>query len=810
MKKKAIVAGSCLMALMTVPASVHAGALNIVNGSFELGNEADSSLTPIVGWTDNGAVAGFWLTSTNAYTDLDAASPQDGSLFLTGSRLVGGLDSQPVDSTLSQMITLSAENQALVSAGGAVFSLNFYYHDEDPADEGTVRVVFLDGYENEIDSITTGTLGNGSYAESEWTPVELAGWIDSETVYVRIDILSHRVTASVTDLQFDNFTGSIEVPVAGEPGHRIYLDADLNNTMAWNGSEYDYWYADGGTNWTMRTESGTSNNIYQSEFLTDSVRLKTTVTGLEEGTYKVYAYFMAAGGGANWRMGASLVDVPDGELPLYYQSDYPANEDLYVHYMDSIGAIPWGSWTTPNPSPYDCTNLLANPFESGLVRLAQGDQRLIEVYLGVISGTEFSVFIDDDATATLSTQRTWYDGLAYEAFTATEPSILGQYPVADSSFVNPDDFPLSIGAVISDSSTVQVNPASVELHLNGGANVLTTGDVSQEGVALKTTTIDHEATTLPDGTNMVELVYSTYTFPTVFTTSSWSFVVASRGEPGSRVYVDADTTNTMVWTGSTYDSWNPVIGSSATPPEGTNWWERTNSGNGNQIFSSDYYTDSSRLKTTVSVPEGTYRVYAYFMGAGGSANWRVETALEDNPDGELPLYFQFDFQTNPDVYVHYLDALDPKSWGVTPTPNPYYSTNLLTNPFGDQAVRLAHGDQRLVEVYLGTVSGSEITVYIDDDVAASGQLNRTWYDGIGYEPVVASKNPDIMSLSVSGGMATLIWKSETGGNYTIQHKASLTAPWTDVKTGIPGGDSSTMDSVSVSGGDQEFFQVKGQ
>ncbi|MBN2162109.1 MAG: hypothetical protein JXR25_15635 [Pontiellaceae bacterium] len=804
MKTKAIAAGSFLMALMAVPASVNAGDLNIVNGSFELGNVADSSLTPIAGWSDEGASAGFWLgEGSGNYDSFNAAVAQEGVLFLTGDRGVGGADAQPADSVLSQTIVLSAENQALVEAGGAVIKLNFYYHDEDSSDAATIRVVFLDGNDNEIDSITTGTLGNGNYASSEWTPVVLDGWIDSETVSIRIEISTHRSAGSVTNLQFDNFTGSIEVPVAGEPGHRIYLDADLNNTTAWNGSQYDFWYAEGGTNWTMRTESGTSNNIYQSDYIGDSVRLKTTVTGLEEGTYKVYAYFMAAGGSANWRMGASLIDVRDGELPVYHQSDYPANEDLYIHYLDSIGAIPWGSWTTPNPSPYNCTNLLTNPFESGLVRLAQGDQRLIEVYLGVVSGTEFSVFIDDDVTASDQLHRTWYDGVAYESFVATEPSVLGQYPIADSKFVNPDDFPLSIGAVISDTSTVQVNPDSIELLLNG-VNVIDAGDILQDGVALKTTTIDHEATTLPDGTNTVELVYSTYTFPTVFTTNTWSFVVASRGEPGSRVYVDADTTNTMVWTGTDYGAWFA--------DGGTNWTMRTNSGNNDQIYQSDYYADSLRLKTTVSVPEGTYRVYAYFMAAGGGANWRFEVSLEDNLEGELPLYYQDDYPAVPELYVHYLDALDAHPWGndSAPVPNPFYSTNLLTNPFGEQAVRLAQGDQRLIEVYLGTVSGTEVSVYVDDDPAANSQLHRTWFDGIGYEPVMASNNPDITNFSVSGGTATLIWSSELGGNYTIQHKASLTDPWSDAKTGIPAGGVTTMDSVSVSGDNQEFFRVKGQ
>ncbi|MBN2163130.1 MAG: hypothetical protein JXR25_02570 [Pontiellaceae bacterium] len=590
----------------------------------------------------------------------------------------------------------------------------------------------------------------------------------------------------------------------GEPGSRVYVDADPTNTLAWNGTEYADWSATGGTNWTSRADAGNAGESYQSDYSADSVRLKTSITDLPEGLYKVYAYFWAAGSGANWRMEAALEDNTAGELPLYYQSDYPAKTNLYVHYEDALDALPWGNFAYPTPNPYMTTNLLSNPFGSDALRLAKNDLRLVEIYLGVVSGSEISVYVDDDPAASSQTQRTWYDGIGYEAFEATAPSIINQYPAENSDIISPDDLPVSIGAEIADSTSAHVNPASVQMYLNGGENVLMSGEVTQSGVSLKTTVIDHTASTLEEGTNTVELVYATLEYPTLFTTITWSFVVHSRGEPGNIVYVDASPENTLSWNGTMYGVWSPE--------GGTNWTVRNGSGIGGVVYQSEYYGDSVRLKTTLSgLSSGTYNVYAYFWAAGGSANWRLGASLEDVPGGELPLYHQSDYPANTDLHVYYEDGVGALPWGnfSNPTPNPFMSTNLLTNPFGSDSIILANNDTRLVQVYLGTVSGDEITVYVDDDVTANSQLHRTWYEGLGYEPVVSTLNPDITSLSISGGQATLIWKSEAGGIYTIQHKSTLTGPWADLKSGISGGSPTTTDSVDVSGGSQEFFQIKG-
>ena len=214
MNTKAMTLSSLLVVLMVITTS-RAATLNIVNGGFEDGSATDSSFTPIAGWTDAGTSAGFWLsTGEPVHTSLDAASSQDGSMFLSCNRLVGSAASQPADSMLSQTVNLSAENLALVATGSARLNLRFYYHDEDSADVGTVTVTFLDGALNELGSLTTGQMSGQSYpsdGSAEWTPVELAGGMSRATESVRIDISTHRISATAINLQFDSFSGNIAV-----------------------------------------------------------------------------------------------------------------------------------------------------------------------------------------------------------------------------------------------------------------------------------------------------------------------------------------------------------------------------------------------------------------------------------------------------------------------------------------------------------------------------------------------------------------------------------------------------------------------
>lgn len=292
-------------------------------------------------------------------------------------------------------------------------------------------------------------------------------------------------------------------------------------------------------------------------------------------------------------------------------------------------------------------------------------------------------------------------------------------------------------------------------------------------------------------------------------TNTWSFKVTAI--PANKTYVDAtDATtsgNTLIWSDSSSDfvDWYPS-------DVYTNWNVRTGFGNEGAVYESN--EDSGRLKTTVTgLPDATYNVYAYFWASGG-AEWRMAAALTNNPSGTLPLYNQTNYPSSAQLSIHYVD-FGPGILGNwnNPSPNPYYSTNLVANQFGTNAVMIADANRRLVEIYLGQVTGTEISVYVDDEAFPTVEIydpRRTWYDGIGYEKAGLSTNPDIAAISVSGSTVSLIWASEAAGTYSILRKTNLTdSTWTTVKTDIHGGNPNTTDSIPASGADQEFFKIEG-
>jgi len=135
-------------------------------------------------------------------------------------------------------------------------------------------------------------------------------------------------------------------------------------------------------------------------------RLKTTVSGLAPNTYNVYIYLWSDF--SDWRIRAALVDNPSGELPLFV-----------------VGQALSGS---PLPT-------VANPADfAGYTPLVTEDNRtMYQAFLGQITGTSFSVFVDNDpgdgdpAFPRAFYQfpffaRTWYDGIGYSIAAVPEPS----------------------------------------------------------------------------------------------------------------------------------------------------------------------------------------------------------------------------------------------------------------------------------------------------------------------------------------------------------------------------------------------------
>lgn len=242
-----------LTAILAPALPLSADSLTIINGNFNTGTAGDSSFTPITGWTDAGASAGFWLADDNSPgssqdpTEGQAPPVEAGesNLFLSANRLAGGAGSQPSSSTLSQTLTIDPTNLAIVQGGEGNITLSFYYFDSDNNDSGTITLTFLDSGSTEIGSISTGALPNSapnatSYnsATAPWTQQALSGAVPSATESIRLDIITNpRLGGSATNVFFDSFSAQIGLADSDNDGlpdsyEQSIIDADPGDLVA--------------------------------------------------------------------------------------------------------------------------------------------------------------------------------------------------------------------------------------------------------------------------------------------------------------------------------------------------------------------------------------------------------------------------------------------------------------------------------------------------------------------------------------------------------------------------------------------------
>lgn len=181
-------------------------------------------------------------------------------------------------------------------------------------------------------------------------------------------------------------------------------------------------------------------------------------------------------------------------------------------------------------------------------------------------------------------------------------------------------------------------------------------------------------------------------------------------------YVEASGSTTTLANGDAYTPTTSTINND-------NEWSLRGLGNSATVYTAndnnaDPGEDAPTLRTTISglAPNATYQVFAYFWAAGGDSpggnqQWDIQAGLNE---GDLT-FFDHNNATN----------LGDASTGVDPTT---YFTN--TSP----EVIVAESDRRLYEASIGSAvadNNGEIGVFIDD---APGNVNRTWYDGVGVVP----------------------------------------------------------------------------
>jgi hypothetical protein len=175
--------------------------------------------------------------------------------------------------------------------------------------------------------------------------------------------------------------------------------------------------------------------------------------------------------------------------------------------------------------------------------------------------------------------------------------------------------------------------------------------------------------------------------------------------------VDATPANTARADGTAIGHSGP---NSAEGAADGNWHLRSGVGNGtdNNVFASggSGAENAPTLRTTISgLSDGTYDVFGYFW-ADPTNDWRIQIGLDE---GNLMLVRDNGAQQAE------LAQFDPASG----------------------AMALSAGGASLYRVYVGRVDvldGSTVDVFVNDQVlsSAAAGATRTWYDGVGYAPII--------------------------------------------------------------------------
>jgi hypothetical protein len=185
-----------------------------------------------------------------------------------------------------------------------------------------------------------------------------------------------------------------------------YVDADRVNTTFADGSALvatgpaSGRGADDDT-WNERINYGNNGSVFTSNEYgeEDAPVIKTTVTGVAEGTYDVFAYFWADYD-EDWLIEAGFTE-------------------------DSMVLCERQGAQQATPEEFDETVLTSQSGNWGLYRLYVGRTDVTD---GLIS-----VLIDDHENATDPIQRTWYDGIGYASVIDVPPGDANRDGVVDAS-----------------------------------------------------------------------------------------------------------------------------------------------------------------------------------------------------------------------------------------------------------------------------------------------------------------------------------------------------------------------------------------
>ncbi len=236
----------------------------------------------------------------------------------------------------------------------------------------------------------------------------------------------------LTDMKIPSFAPALvfSLSTASLPAAITYVDATLANTNNAAGGTDSTWADgnDGTTGGTMADGSANNDGLwrYRGGFggnglweatgsasqAENAVEIVTTASGLANGTYNAYVFFVAV-------EGPSITSGGDEEFPIRAGSvSNPSANQIYTQVVspDTLGAT----------IGIDASTLsFANTFTPGTA--TDGRTNYAGLLLGTVEVTDgtLSVYVDDLHAINDADERTWYTGIGYEIVPEPSTFLLG-------------------------------------------------------------------------------------------------------------------------------------------------------------------------------------------------------------------------------------------------------------------------------------------------------------------------------------------------------------------------------------------------
>lgn len=331
-----------------------------------------------------------------------------------------------------------------------------------------------------------------------------------------------------------------------------------------------------------------------------------------------------------------------------------------------------------------------------------------------------------------------------------------------------------------------------------------------------TTTISFAASDLSIGTHTgkVVVVGSPDGGPL---TNEWTFTISPAVAPVPAVISWSYDQNGTVGSpdGVTYS--DAPAGVVAAPNWNNSWWANpTNNLRDNagyvttlDIHYQSFNTYSIQGGNPGADSDGTFNkeMLNGYLNAGPAA-WHPATSNTAVTVAEIP-YSTYD------IYVYISSDVAGRAFFVTDGSTTNYGTTLGPDSIATGTATFAQASENTVAGY--SVPANYVVFSGLTGTAQSVSCQFVFLDewgGIAGIQVVnrgLDVNPNIQSLAVMGGSATLTWASERGATYSIQSKTTLAElNWTTKQSGIVSeGDESTTETVTASSG-SEFYRIKGE